>query len=61
VLSPRYYHPWLINLLVADPELLDNNDDGRFHVRYWGEDGRYPLFIHVSGKLAGFALVAYLG
>jgi predicted acetyltransferase len=35
----------------------DIGDDGRFHCRYWQEDGRYPFLIRVSGKPAGFALV----
>ncbi|ALS28940.1 GNAT family N-acetyltransferase [Paenibacillus cisolokensis] len=42
-----------------DPE--DVNENGLYEYmyldHYWTEEGRYPFFIRVNGKLAGFALV----
>lgn len=46
-----------------DPE--DVNENGLYEYmyldHYWTEDGRYPFFIRVNGKLAGLALVRKLG
>ncbi|MFD0589274.1 GNAT family N-acetyltransferase [Paenibacillus sp. GCM10027627] len=46
-----------------DPE--DVNENGLYEYsyldHYWTEEGRYPFFIRVEGKLAGFALVRELG
>lgn len=46
-----------------DPE--DVNEHGLYEYmyldHYWTEEGRYPYFIRVNGKLAGFALVRQMG
>ncbi|MBW7477334.1 GNAT family N-acetyltransferase [Paenibacillus oenotherae] len=47
-----------------DPD--DVNEDGLYDDYmnfdyYWTEEGRYPFFIRVDGKLAGFALVREIG
>lgn len=46
-----------------DPE--DVNENGLYEYmyldHYWTEEGRYPFFIRVDGKLAGLALVRKLG
>lgn len=46
-----------------DPE--DVNENGLYEYmyldHYWTEEGRYPFFIRVNGKLAGLALVRKLG
>lgn len=47
-----------------DPD-EDINSNGLYEYKfldhYWTENGRYPFFIMVEGKLAGFALVRSLG
>lgn len=42
-----------------DPEDVNENGlyDYMYLDHYWTEEGRYPFFIRVDGKLAGFALV----
>ncbi|MGO4530357.1 GNAT family N-acetyltransferase [Paenibacillus sp. 2TAF8] len=46
-----------------DPD--DVNPNGLYEYKYldhyWTEDGRYPFFIKVDDKLAGFALVRDIG
>ncbi len=46
-----------------DPE--DVNENGLYEYmyldHYWTEEGRYPFFFRVEGKLAGLALVRKLG
>ncbi|HEY8393367.1 MAG TPA: GNAT family N-acetyltransferase [Thermaerobacter sp.] len=48
-----------------DPEDRDVNAHGLFTYRYldhyWTEPGRYPFFVRVEGKLAGFVLVCTHG
>ncbi|MCM3783523.1 GNAT family N-acetyltransferase [Neobacillus mesonae] len=47
-----------------DPE-DDINANGLYEYKYldhyWTEDGRYPFFIMVNDKLAGFALIRTMG
>jgi len=49
----------------SEMEGLDVNAHGRFEYKYldhyWTEDGRYPYFILVDGKYAGFVLVKKRG
>ncbi|GAB6926250.1 hypothetical protein JCM10914A_02330 [Paenibacillus sp. JCM 10914] len=46
-------------------EPMDVHESGRYEYRfldhYWTEASRYPFFIRVAGKLAGFALVREIG
>ena len=45
----------------AQYTLCDVEEDGLYHYRwldcYWTDPNRYAYFIHVDGKLAGFAMV----
>jgi predicted acetyltransferase len=54
----------LIEFYQYDFSELDRSDVGNFGLfgypyldNYWTETGRYPFFIRVDGKLAGFVLV----
>lgn len=59
----------LLELYKYDFSELDPDDDinsnGLYEYKYldhyWTEDGRYPFFIMVDDKLAGFALVRSMG
>ncbi|REK75137.1 GNAT family N-acetyltransferase [Paenibacillus paeoniae] len=59
----------LLELYKYDFSEFDSDDDINsnglygymFLDHYWTEDGRYPFFIKVDGKLAGFALIRNMG
>ena len=52
----------LMNYEWTEYDNRDVNENGYYgysHIDdYWNEDGRYPYFIKVDGKIAGFVLIA---